>query len=270
MNHIEFRRSSIANIKPNKKLLGLAVVEINPTELCNRKCSFCPRHDSSIYPNRNLNMHVDTVKLLNAQLKANAFEGYICIAGYGEPLLNPNIKSIIQSLSDYSLELITNADPILNGKHDIDELVSLGVNRVMISDYDSNPLLKDLEMIHSSVRIREFIDDGEDHYEEYGFNNRAGSLFTIDSPVQRPCYIPSYKILVDWNGDVLLCSHDWSKRHMFGNIHYSDISEIWMSPEFMKMRIELIHGNRHLFEACKGCNVKGNIMGKEYADLWSK
>lgn len=268
ISHIEFRKNTIEGLKENPKLLGLAVVEINPTELCNRTCSFCPRHDAAIYPNRNLNMSIETARTLDSQLKSNQFGGYICVAGSGEPLLNPDIRPVIRELSDHYIELITNADPILKGKHNVDDLLDIGVNRILISDYDSNPDLE--KYVSDSIFIRSSVDDGNDNYEKYGFNNRAGAMFSIDKPIQRPCYIPSYKVFVDWNGNVLLCSHDWSKKTIFGNIHHQDISEIWNSPEFVKLRLDLIAGNRYLHKACAGCNVKGNIMGEEYASLWTR
>jgi radical SAM protein with 4Fe4S-binding SPASM domain len=270
MEHLDFRKTSIGGIKPNPKLLGLAVVEVNPTELCNRTCSFCPRYDSTVYPNKNLNMTVETAKTLDSQLKLNGFKGYICIAGYGEPLLNPHILKIIETLSDHFIELITNADPILSGKHNIQSIVDAGVDRIMFSDYDSNEKLEEIAKEWPMVRIRKFIDDGLDHYEDYGFNNRAGAMFSIEKPLLRPCYIPSYKTMIDWNGNMLLCSHDWSKQTIFGNINETDISKIWNSDNFISMRKELIAGNRHLFKACSKCNVKGDIMGQEYAELWTK
>ena len=268
MNHLEFRKSSIAGIDPNPKLLGLAVVEINPTELCNRTCSFCPRHDPAVYPNRNLNMSIDTAQLLSEQLFTNHYEGYVCVAGYGEPLLNPNIKPIISKMQPHFVELITNADPILKGKHGVDELFAAGVGRILISDYDSNPIFTEMEKLYSNLKVRRYVDDGMDHYAEYGFNNRAGAMFPIDRPASRPCYIPSYKVMVDWNGDVLLCSHDWSKSRIFGNIHKQNISDIWMSKEFISLRIELSRGNRHLYESCSKCSVMGNIMGRQYAEYF--
>lgn len=268
ISHIEFRKKSMEGVVENPKLLGLVVVEVNPTELCNRTCSFCPRHDPKNYPNRNLNMSIETARLLDDQLKKYQFGGYICIAGSGEPLLSPNIKSLIDELSDHCLELITNADPILKGKHNIEELLRHGIDRILISDYDNNPELR--KFVTDKVIIKETLDDGSDNYEKYGFNNRAGSMFTIDKPIQRPCYIPAYKVFIDWNGDVLLCSHDWSKKTIFGNIHQNDISEIWNSPDFVKLRLDLIAGNRYLHKPCAGCNIKGNIMGKEYSHLWTR
>lgn len=268
MNHLKFREESITNIAPNPALLGLVVLEISPTDLCNRTCSFCPRHDASIYPNQNLNMSVETARLLSSQLKDNNFAGYICIAGYGEPLLNPRINEVISELNYHYLELITNADPILKGKYNIPDLMGAGISRVLISDYDNNPELLALASVYPNVRVRHYIDDGKDHYADYSFSNRAGALWSIDKPIQRPCYIPSYKAMVEWNGDVLLCSHDWSKKTVFGNIHEQDISTIWMSDSFATMRRELFSGNRYKFDACSKCTVRGDIMGKKYADYW--
>lgn len=268
MNHLKFREESIASIPPNPKLLGLVVLEISPTDLCNRTCSFCPRHDPDIYPNQNLNMSVETARVLSEQLKANSFAGYICIAGYGEPLLNPRINEVISELNYHYLELITNGDPILKGKFTIPELMEAGISRILLSDYDNNPELKTLAETYKNVRVRHYIDDGKDHFDDYSFSNRAGALWSIDEPIQRACYIPSYKAMVEWNGDVLLCSHDWSKKTVFGNVHEKDISEIWMSEPFANMRRELFKGNRHKFDACSKCTVNGTIMGKMYADYW--
>ena len=43
-------------------------LEINPTELCNRLCTFCPRVEPDEYPNQNLNMSVDLAKKIANEL----------------------------------------------------------------------------------------------------------------------------------------------------------------------------------------------------------
>ena len=81
---------SQGNIQEALETLNM-LVEINPTELCNRTCSFCPRHNPEIYPNRNLHMSLDTVSVLVEQLKAANYSGEINITGFGEPFLNKQI-----------------------------------------------------------------------------------------------------------------------------------------------------------------------------------
>ena len=116
--HLEYRKKRYHNADiNNKKLLGLSTVEINPTELCNRTCSFCPRSDPNVYPNRNLNMTIDTAENISNQLLEANFTGDIHITGFGEPTLNPDILGIIKAFSNnFFTEMITNGDRLITGK----------------------------------------------------------------------------------------------------------------------------------------------------------
>ena len=42
-------------------MASLVSVELNVTELCNRRCVFCPRGDRQTYPNRNLIMPLEVL-----------------------------------------------------------------------------------------------------------------------------------------------------------------------------------------------------------------
>lgn len=254
----------------NPTLLGLTCVEINPTELCNRTCSFCPRHDPKLWPNLNLNMSVRQAYDLADQLDNCNYQGYIAFSGYGEPTLNPNILDLIKAFSHYEVELITNGDNILKGKLAVDDLYDAGVNKLLVSDYDRNPIWKSFTDKYKQMVVRDHYDDGSDKYEEYSFNNRGGLQGKIDSPLSRPCYIPSYKVLVDWNGDIILCSQNWLVKKVLGNINNTTLSNIWMSKEFTDIRLSLINGNRNEVPSCANCNVKGNMFGKQQAALWSQ
>ena len=55
--------------KDHSVLNSLVVIEINLTELCNRKCVFCPRVDPKVFPNRNLHMSLDLSKKIASNLK---------------------------------------------------------------------------------------------------------------------------------------------------------------------------------------------------------
>ena len=55
-------------------------------------------------------------------------------------------------------------------------------------------------------------------------SNRGGMLENADFKIparktrlNEPCYYPNYKFFSDYNGDVLMCSHDWEK-HILGNL----------------------------------------------------
>ena len=66
-------------------------ITVNPTELCSRKCPFCPRHDSFVYPNRSLHMSADTASKIGTDMYDINFTGEFYISGFGEPLLHPDI-----------------------------------------------------------------------------------------------------------------------------------------------------------------------------------
>ena len=109
-------------------------LEINPTELCNRTCTFCPRVDPDDYPNQNLNMTVDLAKKIADELLALDYQGSVAFSGYGEPLLTPNIEKIINQFGDINVEVVTNGDPL--NKKMIKDLYAAGLNTIVVSLYD--------------------------------------------------------------------------------------------------------------------------------------
>jgi MoaA/NifB/PqqE/SkfB family radical SAM enzyme len=274
--HLKYRtnRSSYATAS-NPRLLGLTSVEINPTELCNRTCCFCPRSNPTIYPNRNLNMNLETAEILRIQLKNSLFDGDINITGFGEPLLNPNILEIIKIFSnDFFTEMVTNGDKIYKGNITIQDIEKTNLNFLIVDCYDNetqtNWFKENLQRSSINYAIRNhYHDDSVDKLiKKYGFNNRAGAVYTSNND-GNPCFFPSYKAIVDWNGDVRLCCNDWLRQQSsFGNIYTTDFSQIWHSAEFSSMRKDLINGKRTKFKSCKNCDVHGTKLGKSSADLW--
>ena len=273
--HIDYRKKRLqqTNIN-NKKLLGLTAVEINPTELCNRTCSFCPRHDPLIYPNRNLNMSVDTAKLLCAQLLEADYTGDINITGFGEPLLNKDIVEICNLFSKhFHTEIITNGDNLINNKFLVTDFSSLAL--VIVDCYDGKSQIDKVTSLFNDTPvnylIRNHYDAPEvDAQESYGFNNRGGSLYKAET-MHKPCYLPAYKAFVDWNGDVRLCCNDWFRlQDSFGNITEREFSNIWMSDAFATVRKELAIGNRNKYKPCQSCDVAGTLVGEESVALWTQ
>ena len=57
----------------NRPLDSILTVEINTTELCNRSCVFCPRHDPNVYANRNLHLSVKGAGIIAEELADNQY-----------------------------------------------------------------------------------------------------------------------------------------------------------------------------------------------------
>tara|TARA_E500000178_G_scaffold354762_1_gene424969 strand:- start:2901 stop:3344 length:444 start_codon:yes stop_codon:yes gene_type:complete len=113
---------------------------------------------------------------------------------------------------------------------------------------------------------------------DYGItmSNRGGlmekavhKILPLKKSLSKKCNYPSYTFFIDYNGDVLMCSHDWGKKKILGNLNDNSIIEIWTSKKSMKARNLLINSKRN-FSPCNVCDVKGDLIGSTHAEAWSQ
>jgi len=264
-------------IKEVKPLDSILTVEVNTTELCNRTCVFCPRHDPEVFPNRNLHMTPKGAEAIAKELGRNNYKGKISFSGFGENFLNPKFPEIIFRfrlyLPDATLECNTNGDKLTTDY--AKRLFNSGLDLLYINLYDGIEQIKIFQdqMKHfdgSKYKYRM-------HYseEDYGLflNNRSGTIDWIGidkSEVEalkgKPCHYPFYKMFVDWNGDVLFCSNDWGREHIVGNLQQQTLEDVWFSKPMNKIRRKLAKGNREM-SPCNKCSVDGTLFGKKSFDL---
>ncbi len=256
---------------PNDPMASILTVEVNTTELCNRTCVFCPRHDPKVYPNRNLHMTVKGANAITEQLRSIGYRGKVSLSGFGENLLNPNFKRIVstfkQGLPRAVVECNTNGDRLT--KEVVEDLFTRKLDYLYINLYDGPEQIEHFEPMlvnvdRDKVKYRA-------HYseEDYGLfiNNRSGTIDWLNIDEEditklqgKRCHYPFYKMFVDWNGDVLFCSNDWGKEHVVGNLLQQDIREVWFSNAMRKIRNRLAKGDR-TNSPCDKCSVNGNPVG---------
>ena len=259
-------------------LSSILTVELNITELCNRTCIFCPRHDSKVYPNRNLNMSVETAEIIAKNLSNFNYKGKISYSGYSENFLNKKFVDIIsvmrKYLTDNLFECNTNGDKL--DEIYIHALYRAGLDLLYINLYDGIEQMEHFESMLTNIREDQYkfrMHWGD--FEKHGLilNNRSGVMDWIgieDSDIEslkgKPCHYPFYKMFVDWNGDVLFCSNDWGKEHVVGNLMQSTMHEVWFSKPMNKIRKRLMKGDRS-HSPCNKCSVDGSLFGKPSFDL---
>jgi MoaA/NifB/PqqE/SkfB family radical SAM enzyme len=284
-DHIADRTARASGVDvTNPQLPGLSTVELNPTELCNRRCSFCPRVDPQVYPNRALHMTIETAAKVANDLHAANFGGDIHVTGFGEPLLHPDLPALIQTLRlrlrHNHLEITTNGDRLT--ATNLEQLLQAGLDRLIVNCYDGpeqveqqTRFLESFGLTPAQFRIRANFDDRSvpvvQLLQSYGFTNRSGAAAPPPpQPRERACYLPFYKLLIDWNGDVLLCCNDWLRRQSgLGNIHEHALHELWMGPELQTLRAALLRGER-TGPACRLCDVDGTRVGAASAEIFQR
>lgn len=266
----------------NSLISSLISIEINTTELCNRKCVFCPRFDSSVYPNQNLNMSVETALIISKKISVSGFKGKLSFSGFGENLLNKNFTQILkvmrENLKDCFFECNTNGDK-LNSEY-LKNLFDNGLDFLYINLYDGVHQIEKFEKIIKKSQVDVNKIKYRMHYSQsdYGLNinNRGGNIDWLGFEEEdilklkgSPCYYPFYKMFVDWNGDVLFCSNDWGKEIKIGNLTKESLEEIWFGEKIKNIRKDLSVGNR-IKSPCNKCSVNGQYFGKKSFEIINK
>ena len=261
-----------------------SVVEISDSGTCNRACVFCPRSDPEWikkFENKEFikkELHDKICK----ELSQYDYSGIVVYSGFNEPLINKacfeNIARTRKYLPNAKIELITNGDVLNLTK--LKKLFISGLSTILISVYDGPEDMVKFQKLCEEAKLdkRQFVI--RNRYlppeEDYGItmSNRGGqmenashSINSLKKSIKQPCYYPSYNLFIDYIGDVLMCSHDWGKKNILGNLNTNTILDIWMSENAKKSRFNLADAERG-FSPCNVCDVKGTLIGKTHVKAW--
>lgn len=252
------------------ELSSLRSVQINPVDICNRFCEFCPRSNPDIYTNKNWVIAESTTQKIADDLKEINFTGRVGFVGFGEPLLHKKLTKQIEIIAQTNarwIDINTNGDFLTADK--IKMFADAGCTHIMVSMYD-----KDITNELMEMKGNENIEIIPRHCYPERFeltlvdrtNNILGEKL---ENVAKPCYLPFYKMFIDWNGNVLICSEDWARKGILGNVNDTSVKEVWLSEAAMSYRKSLAKGNRSEQSPCNTCNINGAVYGKESFDIWN-
>lgn len=243
-------------------------IEINPTELCNLKCSFCPR--SSGYPNNNYNITEQTALEIRKQLDMSGYNRKVSITGRGEPTLTKNFKRVLYILleNNPAYEVYMNT----NGKK-LDELQDMFhlFWRINIDIYDVDSTVYEQACIKYSrwknIDVRHRPDDGSG-YMSYNkkqnalFSNRGGKIVENQSNNhnKQACGFVFNKVFINWNGDYNLCCDDWSAQIKMSTIWEQTIEEyVNKNEKLARYRDMHLNGQRDCLHVCGSCDRIASI-----------
>jgi radical SAM protein with 4Fe4S-binding SPASM domain len=289
-DNIERKQPTINDVVMHEGIPLFSFIELNINEICNRKCVFCPRVNPDVYPNQNIHMNIETAKNIADQLDQLNFSGIVNISGTGEPLLTKYITDIVSEFGKRGIhiEIVTNGDVLKRrkGPELIKSLYTAGLKQFVVSMYDGPEQIEEFKTLFKSCGIQEnsysLRDRWYDESEDYGllYTNRAGNIgFENLSDIAKEklmksgksaCFYTHYAMMIDWNGDALLCCQDMYNRTIkFGNVNDKQLIDIWRDAKLMEFRNKLKNGERSM-SPCNGCNANGKVFGDNHAKLWNK
>ena len=249
---------------------------------------FCPVSNKEFqekYNKKRGKLELDLyTKLLN-DLKSIDYCGTILYSGFSEPLLHPEINNMIKTTREIlpacRIEMITNGDLLTPEKLKL--VFDASLDEMKISLYDGAGQIEHFNSIINPTGLKDKVVLRRRYYQDgnYGLtiSNRGG---LVDSnkfrdehesepelPLNKACYYPFYMLKMDFDGAIYLCSHEWKKSFVLGNIKENSIWEIWTGENINFVRRNLMNADRK-FDPCSVCDVYGDLIGKESYEAWLK
>ncbi|MCK4553261.1 SPASM domain-containing protein [Candidatus Pacearchaeota archaeon] len=187
---------------------------------------------------------------------------------WAEDLINSGLDSITISFDGYSKEVY---EKIRRGlkfevvKNNILNLIKLK-NKLKAKNPEINLVLVELE--ENKHEIKKFYEEWKNKVENINIINMRNwadeiekkgtkESFHFNYKLKRtPCALIWQKMVVDWNGDVVLCCDDWNHSIVLGNLKKQSIEEIWKGDKLKKIREVHVKRNFSKIPLCAKCNKK--------------
>lgn len=277
-------------------------IQLELTEGCNLACSFCGiasiRENGANGPKDIRGKNSRPYKFLSrdsaliiAQKIVRAKEEHkwnprIEMAMHGEPSMNPDYRSIVQTLRDHlpttHLQMTTNGIGLLKGDltQNIDNLMKAGLNVLLLDNYEgikicdkvregyegvyplfeyplnkkANPHRRRKPTDHDIVITQDIAAASRGNHAT--LNNHAGAAFPKNKRAEgKRCAKVFREMSIRWDGNVAICCNDWPGFYRCGNALSSEsLEELWQSDPFRAARKKLYRGERD-FGPCNGCDA---------------
>ncbi|MCX6554744.1 MAG: SPASM domain-containing protein [Candidatus Aminicenantes bacterium] len=251
-----------------KKADTFRIVLLETMRACTRRCPFCAFGQKRPHPQLGQVMPMALLQKIAAELRQLSFRGRISPYCINEPLLDERIVDIVRlfrSACPHAFISITSNGDLLNDRLHA-ELEKAGLDRLALSIYDDQVLVR-LKNLISRPRIA-IIDMRPGHGK---LENRGGSIhgegnrfhLKPGSVAHLPCRRPGNMIVVQPNGQVVLCCSDMYGEQVLGDAQRQSLVEIWQSERFVQIRQQLEHHRQGLL-LCESCTHNGSTSPRNF------
>ena len=250
---------------------------IEPSSICNLKCSMCFQCDEVLRKNKSGVMELNLWKKAIDEARKKGCKA-LTIAGRGEPLINCNIVEMFDYLKGKFIEIKLNTNGILMSddiirsilRNDIMVVFSAeGSNEIEYSSIriggDFSKLVANVKrfkyirqneypeslcttricgVAFESVDIKRYYDFWAPLVDEVAiteYEERKDTYHNKENMEQRRCARLWQRIYVWWDGSISPCDVDYLNKLNMGNINVDSIENIWNGEAFNRIRA-LHHG----------------------------
>ncbi|KOR36680.1 radical SAM protein [Planktothricoides sp. SR001] len=270
-------------------------LQIEPTSICNYRCVFCYQTDDVFTQRKNGfmgHMTLETFRRIIDQSERNI--EFISLASRGEPLLCPEIEEMLAYTRGKFLNLKMNTNASMLDERKAHAILQSGIQTLVFSaDAAQEPLYSQLrvngklervlsnikqfqkikETQYSNSKIitrvsgvkfdeRQNLDDMEQYWGELvdqvafvNYNPWENVYESSPIKVQKPCSDLWRRMFVWWDGKVNPCDVDYRSTLAVGFIGDSDLSSLWRSPAYERLRISHLEQRRSQMSPCDRCTV---------------
>jgi 2-deoxy-scyllo-inosamine dehydrogenase (SAM-dependent) len=228
-------------------------INIETTDGCNRKCSFCP---NSLIDKAAEFMPLGMFADILFQLAEGGYEGRVHLYQRGEPLLDDRLVDWTamarRILPKCHLYISTNGDYLTRKL--AHKLIHAGMNEIEVSHYDGMRMDLVRETSHLFGNVFHY-DKQLDNPIGHWFNR--GGLVDVQAAMKMDnnfCWWIFRKAGISCRGDYVLCCADWYPGK-FGNVKDHTIMELWESMSVWKYREAHIEKRPRTMPMCERCNL---------------
>ena len=260
-------------------------VQIELTEGCNLRCSFCGLNGIRGKDNDFKFMTQDTARTLCRRMRETGdWRPRIEFAMHGEPTAHPELVEMIQLFREelprechmmmtsngYGL-IKTPTETIDALLHSLNVLALDWYENVKLvpkilatyrgrhkpkrypADADANPHRRRKPDEHDLVIVQDI--QKAEKGTHASINNHCGSGAPKNDHGQgRRCAKPFREMSVRYDGNVAICCNDWRGEYRIGNVVRMPLEQLWNGPAMRAARRKLYHGERD-FGPCEGCDA---------------
>jgi radical SAM protein with 4Fe4S-binding SPASM domain len=270
-------------------------LQIEPTSVCNYRCVFCYETDPS-FTKKSAgfmgHMSLDTFKKIIDQAEGNV--EFISLASRGEPLLCPDIESMLAYTRGKFLNLKMNTNASLLDEKRCHAILQSGIKSLVFSADAADKNLYSKLRVGGSLdkvlaNIRRFFEIKVNHYRDSKIITRVSGVKYSDeqdidamesfwgglvdqvafvaynpwentyksppSGISTPCSDLWRRMFVWWDGRINPCDVDYKSTLAVGHLQQSNLSTLWASEPYQMLRERHLSLRRGDVEPCRRCSV---------------